>query len=64
MSDKLSFQELINSDQLALAHNLKIQGVPTLVLFHQGKSLWRQAGVLSLQQLDHIVDAHRPKATA
>jgi len=106
MATKLSFQELISSDQLvlvdfyadwcgpcqmlqpvlkelasrkegqvrvvkidveknpALALNLKIQGVPTLMLFRKGKILWRQAGMLSLQQLEHIVDAHRPTVTA
>ncbi|MGQ9863520.1 MAG: thioredoxin [Bacteroidia bacterium] len=34
-----------------LAQRFRIQAVPTLILFHQGKPLWRQSGVLPLAQL-------------
>jgi thioredoxin 1 len=32
-----------------------IRGVPTLILFKKGKTLWRQSGVLSKQQLSSIL---------
>jgi thioredoxin 1 len=35
-----------------------IQGVPTLMLFKQGKIKWRQSGVVSAQDLLKIVRAH------
>lgn len=35
-----------------------IQGVPTLMLFKQGKIKWRQSGVVSAQDLLKIARAH------
>ena len=32
-----------------------IQGVPTMILFKEGKILWRQAGVLSKQDLVEVI---------
>jgi thioredoxin 1 len=40
------------------AHAYGIQGVPTLMLFKQGKIKWRQSGVVSAQDLLKIVRAH------
>lgn len=34
-----------------VASQLNIQGVPTLILFKEGKILWRQSGAMSAQQL-------------
>ncbi|MBG9375603.1 thioredoxin [Panacibacter sp. DH6] len=42
--------------QLAARHN--ISGVPTLMLFQQGKILWRQSGVIPAQQLMNIIRQH------
>lgn len=42
--------------QLAVQHN--ISGVPTLMLFQQGKILWRQSGVIPAQQLMGIIKQH------
>jgi thioredoxin 1 len=39
----------------ALAQKLQIQGVPTLVLYQQGKQLWRQSGVIPAHQLADII---------
>ncbi|MFD1144865.1 thioredoxin [Larkinella insperata] len=33
----------------------QIQSVPTMILFHKGKIIWRKSGVLSLQQLETMV---------
>ncbi|MDP2159227.1 MAG: thioredoxin domain-containing protein, partial [Flavobacterium sp.] len=35
----------------ALAAQYQVRGVPTMMLFYQGKQVWRQSGVLSKQQL-------------
>lgn len=33
----------------------QIQSVPTMILFHKGKIIWRQSGVLPLQKLEAMV---------
>lgn len=38
-----------------VASQLNIQGVPTLILFKEGKILWRQSGAMSAQQLSGIL---------
>lgn len=32
-----------------------VQGVPTLILFQEGKQLWRQSGVLQTRELSNII---------
>jgi thioredoxin 1 len=39
----------------ALASAYNIQSVPTLVLFKQGKPLWRQSGVMQAKQLEQVI---------
>src|SRR5437763_1550943 len=39
----------------AVAQQLNIQGVPTLMLYKNGKVLWRQSGAMNAQQLSGIV---------
>jgi len=38
-----------------LASQMKIQGVPTLMLYQNGQMLWRQSGVMSAVQLEGII---------
>lgn len=40
----------------AVANSLNISGVPTLILFKNGQTLWRQSGVQSARQLQSIID--------
>jgi len=38
-----------------LAESYRIQSVPTLMLIKEGKTLWRQSGALSLENLKNII---------
>ncbi len=42
----------------AAAQKFQVRGVPTLVLFKNGKLLWRQSGVVPAQQLVSIIKSH------
>ena len=39
----------------ALAASYEIQGVPTLMIFKQGKLVWRQSGVMKAPQLARLL---------
>lgn len=41
------------------ASEFQVQGVPTFILFKEGKPVWRQSGVLSAQQLQQVIDQHQ-----
>jgi len=42
----------------AAAQQFRVQSIPTLILFHQGKPVWRQAGVVPAHQLAQVVKQH------
>jgi len=40
------------------AASFQIQGVPTLILFKDGKIVWRQSGVMPANELEKIIQAN------
>lgn len=38
-----------------LASQYQVRGVPTMILFQNGKQLWRQSGVLSKEEIIKII---------
>ncbi len=41
-----------------LAAQYQVRGVPTMILFKNGKQLWRQSGVLQKNDLVNIINQH------
>ena len=39
-------------------YEYQIQSVPTLMLFKKGRMLWRQSGVVRVEQLQEIIEKH------
>ena len=39
-----------------IAQEMRIQGVPTFVLYKKGEILWRQSGMQSLTQLQTLIE--------
>lgn len=42
----------------SLAQHLRIQGVPTFILYRDGELKWRQSGMQSAFQLTSVIRAH------
>jgi thioredoxin 1 len=40
-----------------VASQYQVQGVPTLILFKEGQSVWRQSGVVPANQLNGILQS-------
>ncbi|HRO42721.1 MAG TPA: thioredoxin [Flavipsychrobacter sp.] len=45
------------NSQAAAAY--QVRGVPTLILFKNGKPLWRQSGVVPANQLEKLINEHK-----
>jgi len=58
MGDKVKIIKVDVDKNTAAAVKHGVRGVPTLILFHKGKILWQQAGVLSKAQLQQVLDRH------
>ncbi len=57
-ADRLSVIKIDVDKNNELARHYHVQGVPTLILFKEGKQVWRQSGVLSKESLIEIIDQH------
>lgn len=37
----------------------QVRGVPTLMLFKNGKTLWRKSGVVTAKELESLINTHK-----
>ncbi len=55
LGDTVSIIKIDVDKNQQLATQFRVRGVPTLMLFQNGKQLWRQSGVLSRQEIIKII---------
>ncbi len=58
MGDKLRIIKVDIDKSPAAANAYAVQSVPTLILFQNGKNLWRQSGVIQTPQLKKIIEQY------
>jgi thioredoxin 1 len=57
LGDALRIVKVDVDKNQALAGKYQVRGVPTMLLFKNGKQLWRQSGVLPKDQIIEVVKA-------
>jgi len=55
MGDQIRILKIDIDKTPATANALQIQSVPTLILFQNGKMLWRTSGVVQANELEKII---------
>ena len=55
MGDQIRILKIDVDKNNQLAGSLNISGVPTLMLFKKGQTIWRQSGVIPAKQLQSII---------
>ncbi|MBL7805948.1 MAG: thioredoxin [Saprospiraceae bacterium] len=56
LGDRVRIIKIDVDKNIDLAADMKVMGVPTFMLFHQGKELWRQPGVLTKEALKQVIE--------
>jgi len=51
LGDRISIIKIDVDKNQAAANHYRVRGVPTMMLFQNGKQLWRQSGVLSKEEI-------------
>lgn len=58
MGEKIRIIKIDIDKSPAAAQTYNVQNVPTLIIFQNGKMLWRQSGVVQATQLEKIIEQH------
>ncbi|MFM8914470.1 MAG: thioredoxin [Flammeovirgaceae bacterium] len=56
LGEKASILKIDVDKNPMLAMQYQVQGVPTLILFKEGKLLWRQSGVVQPAVLQNVIE--------
>ncbi|MGL2993793.1 thioredoxin [Flavobacterium sp. TSSA_36] len=55
LGDRITIIKIDVDKNQAIAAQYQVRGVPTMLLFQNGKQLWRQSGVVSKDELIKII---------
>ena len=58
LGDYISVIKIDVDKNQAIAAQFQVRGVPTMLLFKNGKQVWRQSGVLSKNDLISVIKQH------
>ena len=58
LGDKTSIIKIDVDKNQELAAQLQVRGVPTFILYKNGKQLWRQSGVVQKNDLIALIESH------
>lgn len=58
LGEKIKIVKIDVDKNQPLAAQYQVRGVPTLILFKDGKQLWRQSGVLQKDDLVKIINSY------
>ena len=58
MGNALKIVKIDVDKNQSLASTYQVRGVPTMVLFKNGKQVWRQSGVLQKNDIVRVVQQH------
>ncbi len=56
MKGKIRVVKLNVDENPQISQKFGIRGIPTLILFHKGKILWRQSGVMPASTIKHAIE--------
>ena len=59
VGDQFTILKIDIDKNRALAIHYGIQSVPTLIIFKEGKPIWRQSGVMQPQALKEILEKYK-----
>ena len=55
LGERISIIKIDVDKNQAVAAQYQVRGVPTMILFQDGKQLWRQSGVLSKEDVIKVI---------